>query len=87
MRTSRLPGYGIAASFSSLTMRIPGTLLPSISTGLPAFAGQLRHGALTQALAQVVNGARRYVVQLSNFQRFQFCGHWTSVHCTAAYPA
>src|SRR5688500_379940 len=80
LRTSRLPSYGVAASYVSLISSALATLLPSIFTGLPALAPQYRHGALNQALPQVMNGALAWVYQLSTRHLFQLLGHWTSVH-------
>src|SRR3954469_7100268 len=50
LRTSRLPGYGVAASLVSLISRIGGAFLPFTFTGLPASPFQNTHGALNQAL-------------------------------------
>src|SRR4051812_2703991 len=83
-RTSRLPSYGVAASSVSSMSSAEATLLPSTFTGVPGEAGQYRHGALNQTLAQVSNGACSYTAQLSLAQRAQLCGHCTSLHCTAS---
>src|SRR6185295_18637344 len=82
-RASRLPSNGVAASSVVPTNSTLWTFEPSTLTGLDALAGQKRHGALYQALSQVMNGARRNVRQLSRSHVLQLCGHWVSVHCTA----
>jgi hypothetical protein len=83
LRTSRLPVNGVAASSVSLISRIGGAFAPVTVTGVPAFAPQVRHGALYQALPQLSNGARRWIRQLSFRHLVQDNGHCTSVHCTA----
>src|SRR5579875_1206492 len=57
LRTSRLPSYGVAASSVSSMRSAGGAADPSTCTGLPAFAGQVRHGMLNQVFGQVSNEA------------------------------
>ena len=83
LRTSRLPANGVAASRVSPSSRMPGMPRPSTLTGFPARASQNTHGALYQALSQVMNGCSAWIRQLSRRHRFQLVGHWTSVHWTA----
>src|SRR5580700_11908226 len=75
LRTSRLPSNGVAASSVSSMSRALWIALPLPSeptcTGRWAGAGQYRHGALNQALAQVSNGATRLTAVLSASQTAQ----------------
>ncbi len=82
-RTSRLPLNGVAASRVPPASRIGGAPAPSTATGVPGLAGQLRQGALNQALAQVSNGALALVAQLSRRHVWNDCGHAASVHSVA----
>ena len=81
VRTSRLPSNGVAASSVSSMSSALCTLLPSTVTGVPAGAGQKRHGALNQALPQVSNGALAKVRQLSRAHVLQPAA--TARRCTA----
>src|ERR1700721_4335602 len=84
LRTSRLPGNGVAASSVSSISRALRIALPRPSeprtTGRWAGAGQYRQGALNQAWPQVSNGAILFTAVLSLSQTAQLVGHCTSVH-------
>src|SRR3984885_4275540 len=84
LRTSRLPGNGVAASSVSSMSRALRIALPlppePTRTGRWAGAGQYRQGALNQALPQVSNGAILLTAVLSASQTAQLVGHCTSVH-------
>ena len=56
LRTYKLPSYGVAASSVSSIISTLLVFVPLMVTGVWAFAGQNRHGALNQALSQVSNG-------------------------------
>src|SRR5690349_5331330 len=75
LRTSRAPSNGVAESKVSLSISMAGDAAPLTVTGVPDAAGQVRHGALYQALFQVMNGALACVAQLSVRQVSQFFGH------------
>jgi hypothetical protein len=75
LRMYRLPSNGVAASRVSSISRVPLILLPLTLTGVDAGAGQYRHGALNQALAQVSNGAVRLTRVLSLSHLAQLSGH------------
>jgi hypothetical protein len=82
LRTSRLPLNGVAASRVSLISSTGATVSPETVTGMPLRAGQVRQGALYQALAHVSKGALRCTSQLSEAHLLQLWGHAASVHCT-----
>ncbi len=78
------PSYGVAASSVAWKIRTGGSASLETSTGLRDAVGQNAHGALYQALFQVMKGAFSYTPQLSSRHRSQSRGQCASRHCTAA---
>ncbi len=82
--TVTAPWYGVAASPVAWNSSTGATLpLMTLTEGRDSF-GQNAHGALYQALFQVMNGAFAYTFQLSARHRCQSRDQAASLHWTAA---